>query len=179
MLNLFTPALCLAAQVQLSQMDPREPKMTLEQFPILTTSLCHLQREITDEALSYILLKDLESKWMVAPSAERRQHVLVGLSNVCSKARNLNDARAFCSKEMRVSYLCQGRNILDLLDLVKVDDVHVAPSTPKYVPDADWDVIRAKQERSSSTTEMERICLTEILLLRGKLICKSYDSFDT
>ena len=76
------------------------------------------------------LQHDFEGKWMAASVDERKKHALVGLSNGCGIAQNLNTSRMYCSKELRLEHLStNGRVVIDLLTAIAPENLTVVSAT--------------------------------------------------
>ncbi|KAJ7140849.1 hypothetical protein C8R44DRAFT_726561 [Mycena epipterygia] len=113
---------------------------------------------------------DLVQQSVPPPDLADGKHVLIGLTNVCSIAKNLHDARIYCGRELRLSHLRKdGRAVLDLLKSVMVEDVKI-PEKPTYIPDPTWNGFVDAQQRSA-LNDSEKFALAKILVLRTKLIC--------
>ncbi|KAF9042576.1 hypothetical protein BDZ89DRAFT_1156163 [Hymenopellis radicata] len=133
----------------------------------LLSSTCEVQHRVGVRALQHY--ERLETAWMNSTRQERRKHVLIGMSTVCSKAKNLNDARGYCDDHVRLEKLSrEPATFLDLLKSLILDDLSKVPRTPRHIPHAEWDRYSAKIERSG--TEMEKICMRHLIILRTKLI---------
>ncbi|KAJ7275080.1 hypothetical protein C8J57DRAFT_241085 [Mycena rebaudengoi] len=108
---------------------------------------------------------------MNAEPALRGKHILIGLTDACSIARNLHDTRIYCGRELRLSHLQgDGRVVLDMLKSIMVEDILKVPEEPKYIPNTAWDSF-ADVQRRSVANDSEKLALASILLLRTKLIC--------
>ncbi|KAJ7090816.1 hypothetical protein B0H15DRAFT_948585 [Mycena belliarum] len=161
------------------------------EYPTMLGRLCHVQAWLTVDALQYFVSEDLEAKWMSASPELRGKHVLIGISNACSIAKNLHDTRTYCGRELRLARLQNdGRALLDLLDTVMVEGTsHLrkegtmsdltdavaegilkVPGKPRYVPHPTWDAFANARERLTAT-DTEKLALGNILVLRTKLIC--------
>lgn len=163
-----------SSAVQLA-MDPDGMDPMLLEHQTLLGNLCHLQVRITADALVYFARHNLEVRWMNASAALRGKHILIGLSNACSMARNLHDIRIYCGRELRLSHLRgDGRIVLDLLKTVMVENPLQVPEKPAYVPNPAWDEY-AEVQRQSAPNDSEKLALGRILVLRTKLICKFQD----
>ncbi|KAJ6573485.1 hypothetical protein DFH09DRAFT_1151945 [Mycena vulgaris] len=159
-----------SAAMQLA-MAPDSLDSSLLEYQGLLGALCSVQVWLTQEALLYFARNDLEAKWMGASAELRGKHILIGLSNACSIAKNLHDARVYCGRELRLSRLRgEGRVLLDLLKAVMTEDILKVPEKPKYVPHPGWDAISDAQSRSAPS-DVEKLTLGNILVLRNKLIC--------
>jgi hypothetical protein len=164
-----------SAAVQLAA-EPDGMDRLMIQYQGLLGNLCGLQLWITKDAARYFAREDLEKRWMDAGPALRGKHVLIGLSNACSIARNLHDTRMYCGRDLKFSRLQgDGRIVLDWLRAIMVSTRHEEAlkllETPRYIPDAAWDAYADKQRRSAPT-DNERLALGNILVLRTKLICR-------
>ncbi|KAJ7137242.1 hypothetical protein C8R46DRAFT_1137979 [Mycena filopes] len=123
------------------------------------------------EALKHFNDDDFDAKWLDAGTDARRKHILGAMADVCSKARNLNDARMYCVPELRLTRLrLDGKAFLDLLKSVMRDDASFIPSQPVYVSHPGWDTWAAGQSNANDNEAM-KAALVEISILRTKLIC--------
>lgn len=144
-------------------------EQTYESYRIFLLSTCAIQQRIG--ALGLRDGVQIEMRWRMASPATRRKHVLIGLASMCSLARNLHDARAYCATELRLNYLHQTPTVL--LDLFKAINpgpkyIQRPPDKPYFIPNKDWDAFALKHEKDSS--EAEKITFSEMLMLRTKLI---------
>jgi hypothetical protein len=152
-------------------MNPSGMDREMLEHQTLLGNTCHLQVWITHEALLHFGRDDLEAKWMNAEPALRGKHILIGLADACSIARNLHDTRIYCGRELRLSHLQgDGRVVLDMLKSIMVEDILKVPEEPKYIPNTAWDSFADVQQRSAAN-DSEKLALASILLLRTKLIC--------
>jgi hypothetical protein len=130
-----------------------------------------IQRNITEEALHHFTHNDFEAKWMKAGADVRGRHILGAMAAVCSKARNLNEARAYCPEIRLMRLRLDGKVFLNLLKSVMLEDASFIPSEPIYVSHPGWDAWAAGK-KNLNATEAIKIALAEILILRTKLICE-------
>ncbi|KAK6977539.1 hypothetical protein R3P38DRAFT_2581333 [Favolaschia claudopus] len=136
-------------------------------------SLVALELALAPDTVRY-LSGGLQSKWTEADPAVREKHILIGLSNACSIAKNLHDARIYCGRDFQLSRLrANGEIVLEwLTSLVmpangrKYSDLLDAPN---YIPDPVWDAY-AEQQKQSGASDSEKLALGTILVLRSKLI---------
>ncbi|KAF8176860.1 hypothetical protein K438DRAFT_1939216 [Mycena galopus ATCC 62051] len=147
---------------------------SLLEYQGLLGSLAGVQLSLTKE-VTCDLGENMETDWMNASPALREKHILIGLSNACSIARNLHDARIHCGRDFRLSRLRgDGRIVFDWLKAVMIpQDPEKALellNKPRYVPDAAWDALTDLQQRSAPN-DSEKLALGNILVLRTKLIC--------
>ncbi|KAK6977510.1 MYND-type domain-containing protein [Favolaschia claudopus] len=149
--------------------DMGNVEISLGNYPFLSSSTCAVQRNLTDEALSHFSRDNFERKWMRASSDVRAQHILGAMGAVCSKARNLHDARAYCPEIRLLRLKLDGKVFLNLLKSLMLDDASFIPSEYKSVPNQSWDTWAAKQKEKNESEE-EKLALADILLLRAKLI---------
>ncbi|KAJ7090843.1 hypothetical protein B0H15DRAFT_246843 [Mycena belliarum] len=162
--------LCFEAKRIEIEVSPHGLDAALSGYPDLVFATCAIQRNITEEALAHFTRDNLEARWMNASSEVRGQHILGAMAAVCSKARNLNEARAYCSPELRLLRLrLDGKVFLDLLKSIMLEDASFIPNKPVYVSHPGWDAFITEQTRLNNT-EAKKIALAEILLLRNKLI---------
>ncbi|KAJ7031073.1 hypothetical protein C8F04DRAFT_1263346 [Mycena alexandri] len=162
-----------AFKTKLDQIEtmPRGVDETLLGYQALVASTCAVQRNITEEALKHFSFDDFEAKWMNAGADVRGKHILNAMADVCSKARNLNEARMYCAPELRLLRLrLDGKVFLNLLKSVMHADASFIPSQPVYVSHPGWDMWAAGQ-RNLNSSEAMKAALAEILILRTKLIC--------
>ncbi|KAJ7457884.1 hypothetical protein FB451DRAFT_590148 [Mycena latifolia] len=158
------------AAIQLT-MDSARMDSSFMEYQTLLGRLCHVQAWLTTDVILDSTRDDLEAKWMNASPELRGKHILIGFSNVCSIAKNLHDARLYCGRELRLSHLRKdGRAVLDLLDAVIVEGTLKVPDQPRYIPHPGWNALTESQQRSAPT-DVEKLALANILLLRTKLIC--------
>ncbi|KAJ7301634.1 hypothetical protein DFH08DRAFT_906568 [Mycena albidolilacea] len=143
---------------------------TLAGYPGLVSGTCAIQRNITAEALDHFTHDAFEVKWMDAGSEVRGRHILRAMAAVCSKARNLNEARNYCPELSLRRLRLDGKLFLGLLKSVLLEDASFIPSKPIFVPHAGWDAWAAAQSKLNNSEE-EKIALAEIMILRTKLIC--------
>ncbi|KAJ7466912.1 hypothetical protein FB451DRAFT_1178177 [Mycena latifolia] len=166
------PVTCVNFKVKDFKTTPRLVDEALDNYQTLVSQICALQRTVTEEALHHFKLNNLDGRWMAASPDERRKHILGTMVAVCSKALNLNDARAYCAPELRPSRLrLNGKVFLDLLKSAMLDDASFIPTTPTYISHPERDAFAAAPERLNDTENM-KIAFARILLLRTKLICK-------
>ncbi|KAJ7502576.1 hypothetical protein B0H11DRAFT_1989200 [Mycena galericulata] len=169
--NIFPagPMLCFYTEVAyLSQLNLVDE--ALSHYSMAVNDTCGVQFDLTKDAVRFLSSDDLEAKWLRASPDLRREHLLRGMVGVCSKARNLNEARAY-APEIRLSRLrLDGKVLLDLLKSVMIDDLSFVPSTPIYVTHPGWDAF-AEEQRKQNDTDVGKVALAQILLLRTKLIC--------
>lgn len=82
----------------------------------------------------------------------------------------MNDARGSCGDYVRLEKLSgEPATFLDLFKSLILDDLTKVPGTPRYIPHAEWDKYSAKIEKSG--TEMEKISMKYLIILRTKHIC--------
>ncbi|KAJ7239164.1 hypothetical protein B0H12DRAFT_1136304 [Mycena haematopus] len=141
----------------------------LAEYPVLVSSTCAIQREITEEALVYFSRADLETTWMDAGADARGKHLLDAMATVCSKARNLNHARCYCPELSLERLRADGKVFLDLLKSVMLEDASFIPTEPKFVSHPGWDAWAVEQKKLNDS-ELKKISFAEILILRTKLI---------
>ncbi|KAF8181707.1 hypothetical protein K438DRAFT_1767787 [Mycena galopus ATCC 62051] len=164
------PHLLFRHRVSQIEASPRDLEGSLVNYPGLVSGTCTLQRNITSEALRHFGHDDLEAKWMKAGSDVRRVHILAAMADVCSKARNLNEARSYCPDLALTRLRLDGKVFLNLLKSVMLEDATFIPSQPKFVSHPGWDVW-AEAQRKKNDSDAKKIALEEILILRTKLIC--------
>ncbi|KAJ7831711.1 hypothetical protein B0H14DRAFT_2804360 [Mycena olivaceomarginata] len=145
------------------------------QYQTLLGQLAGLELDLTKDARRYFYDDDLETKWMNASPDVREKHILIGLSNACSIARNLHDARVYCGRDFRLSRLrTDGKIVLGWLKAVMVserpEEAMEILNKPKYVPDAAWDAFADRQQQSKPN-DSQKLALGNILVLRTKLMC--------
>ncbi|KAJ7225219.1 hypothetical protein B0H12DRAFT_1149311 [Mycena haematopus] len=148
----------------------------LAQYPVLVTNTCAIQRNITEEALRYFSHRDLENRWMNAGADVRGKHILDAMVSLCSRARNLNEARSSCPELSLKRLRADGKVFLDLLKSVMLEDASFIPTEPKFVSHPGWDAWAAAQNRLNDS-ELKKISFAEILILRTKLICDPRRAF--
>ncbi|KAJ6577874.1 hypothetical protein B0H19DRAFT_1253179 [Mycena capillaripes] len=93
----------------------------LIRYQRLLGNLAGLQLSITQDATRYFARDDLEKRWMNASPVLRGKHVLIGLSNACSIARNLHDTCMYCGreKEQKDIELKRLRDVCAFADIVR------------------------------------------------------------
>lgn len=142
-------------------------------------STCAIQHRIGRSTIDAFVMNDFERRWLTASVEERRKHGLVGLANAGAQAKNLNAARASCSDILRLRYLTEdGEVLLQLLRDITPQDISFVPKEPYYFPNAEWDALRAEQQRNPNTSEDEKFDLMEVFILRTKLICEYFFHHD-
>ncbi|KAF7376842.1 Condensin complex subunit 2 [Mycena sanguinolenta] len=158
---------------------------SLARYPGFVNPTCAIQRNITEEALLYFSHADLENRWMVAGADERGKHILDAMAGLCSKARNLNEARSYCPELSLKRLRTDGKIFLDLLKAVMLEDASFIPTTgfcinvrsrdfsvpclSIFVSHPGWDAWAAEQEKLNDS-ELKKVSCAEILILRTKLI---------
>jgi hypothetical protein len=75
---------------------------------------------------------------------------------VCSKKRNLNEARTYCPEVRLMRLRLDGKVFLNLLKSVMLEDASFIPSQPIYVSHPEWDVWAAAQ-RNLNDSEGRRL----------------------
>ncbi|KAK7001528.1 hypothetical protein R3P38DRAFT_2731346 [Favolaschia claudopus] len=165
-----SPALCFNIGLEALRDSQNGLKDKLEDYQTFVSRTCAIQCCLTCEALDHFADDDFENKWMLAGPEERGKHILGALAAVCSKARNLHNARAYCPEIRLMSLSRDGKAFLSLLKSVMLEDASFIPSEPKSVPNAAWDAFSGIRQKSSSATDEERITLATILIMRTKLI---------
>ncbi|KAK7020369.1 MYND-type domain-containing protein [Favolaschia claudopus] len=163
------PAFCFDSALEALRDSQDGLKDSLEDYQTVVRSTCEIQRNLTYEALDHFANDDFENKWMLAAADERGKHILGALAAVCSKARNIHNARAYCPEIRLMPLSRDGKAFLTLLKSVMLEDASFIPTEPKSVPNAAWDTFAGIQRLSSETDE-EKITLATVLLLRTKLI---------
>ncbi|SJL05404.1 uncharacterized protein ARMOST_08771 [Armillaria ostoyae] len=164
--GLLSPPLCLDIALK---MEPRETGAMAFEYSRLLQNTLGLRFDIGREGVDALLYENLESKWLAAAPATRRQHALVGLSEAGAIARNLNEARRFTGDILTLDNLSkEGRVLIDLLKAIIPDDISVLPKTPCHFSNPAWDSLR--EARQKSGTEYEKLWLAEAHMLRSKLI---------
>ncbi|KAJ6456508.1 hypothetical protein C8R45DRAFT_580140 [Mycena sanguinolenta] len=142
---------------------------SLAQYQGFVNPTCAIQRNITEEALLYFSHADLESRWLDAGADVRGKHILEAMAALCSKARNLNEARSYCP-ELSLKHLrADGKVFLDLLSSVMLEDASFIPTKPRFVSHPGWDAWATEQEKLTDS-ELKKVSFAEILILRTKLI---------
>ncbi|KAK6996858.1 hypothetical protein R3P38DRAFT_3068031, partial [Favolaschia claudopus] len=163
------PAFCFNIALEALRDSQNGLKHKLEDYQTLFRSTCAIQCSLTREALDHFADDDFENKWMLAGPDERGRHILGAMTAVCSKARNLHDARSYCPEIRLMPLSRDGKAFLSLLKSVMLEDASFIPTEPNSIPNAAWDAFAGIQKLSSEGDE-ERIVLATILLLRTKLI---------
>ncbi|KAJ7910897.1 hypothetical protein B0H13DRAFT_2010874 [Mycena leptocephala] len=164
------PVLCFNSKLAENEAIPDGVDRSLISYQSFVTTTCAIQRNITEEALHHFTHNDFEAKWMKAGADVRGRHILGAMAAVCSKARNLNEARAYCPEIRLMRLRLDGKVFLNLLKSVMLEDASFIPSEPIYVSHPGWDAWAAGK-KNLNATEAIKIALAEILILRTKLIC--------
>lgn len=140
-----------------------------EEYRVFLISTCTIQQRIG--VWSFLHRQEIETKWTSSFVSEREKQVLLALSHICAMARNLNEARAYCARELRLHRLSKDpRVLLSLLDSIVPGKEYLLkpPETPYYIPNEEWDELSKKQ---ANGTEAEKVAFQSMLMLRTKLIC--------
>ncbi|KAF7376701.1 Condensin complex subunit 2 [Mycena sanguinolenta] len=163
---------CPSGPPHLFQLKMMEITVSLAQYPELVDGTCEVQRDITAEALFYFSQANLETRWMDAGADMRGKHILDAMAALCSKARNLNEARSYCPELSLKHVRADGKVFLGLVKSVMLEDASFIPSKPKVVSHPGWDAWAAEQEKLNDS-ELKKVSFAEILILRTKLIYPS------
>ncbi|KAJ7166146.1 hypothetical protein C8R46DRAFT_1275905 [Mycena filopes] len=160
----------MAEEISAIQLDS-----SLLEHQAILSNLRYTQTMLTVDAAKYFAEHDLEKRWMEAGPDLRGKHILIGLADACSIARNLHDARLYCDRELRLAHLrTDGRTLLDLLKAVTFPVETILqrgmPEEPTLLPHPAWDDFAAAQARGSPN-DREKFALASIRTLRTKLIC--------
>lgn len=167
--NAFSPEICLAQAMSNSHVSSR---WIFDQYSTLLQTARQDQYRIGVAGLTALEELAFAQRWKSASVQERRKHVLVGLSEACAIARNLNDARMYCGDVLKLRYLSQDPQVLlNLLTDIIPDDFSVISKEPYFIPNLVWDNFKSKKERDGMT-DLEKIYIAEAIILRTKLICK-------
>ncbi|KAJ6483923.1 hypothetical protein C8R45DRAFT_293805 [Mycena sanguinolenta] len=150
-------------------MIPMGLQGSLVSYPSWVANTCAIQRNITEEALRYFSESSLETRWMDAGPDARGKHILDAMVSLCSKARNLNEARSYCPELSLTALQADGKVFLDLLRSVMLEDASFIPTEPKFVSHPGWDAWSAEQDKINDS-ELNKMSCAEILILRTKLI---------
>ena len=163
-------SMCLLAKIQATTGDDEE----YASFSSLFATTCEVQSRIGRCATVCFAHRDFEARWTQTTVETRRKHALIALSEACSMARNLNDARLYCGDVLTLNHLCEDpRVLIDLVKSIIPEDITVTPKMPAYMLNDEWKTLREQGEKNTRRTAHERLCLEEILILRTKLICES------
>ncbi|KAF9065681.1 hypothetical protein BDP27DRAFT_1331613 [Rhodocollybia butyracea] len=131
------------------------------------TSALYLRLMIAKEALGHFIYTNIAGKWMAATVATRRKHVLVGLSESCSVAINLNNCRIFVGDILTVEHLStDGHVFLDMLKSL-IPPHNEVPTTLQEFSGKSWSDFL---EKNCATDKAGQIALSEWKVLRTKLI---------
>ncbi|KAF7376879.1 MYND-type domain-containing protein [Mycena sanguinolenta] len=163
------PRLLFQRKMMEITMIPMGLQATLASYPSWVSNTCATQRNITEEALRHFSRFDLETRWMDAGPDVRGKHILDAMVSLCSKARNLNEARSYCPELSLKRLRADGKVFLDLLKSVMLEDASFIPTEPKFVSYPGWDAWAADQDKLNDS-ELKKMSLAEILILRTKLI---------
>lgn len=151
--GLFPPQTCLDIDIQTFQ---REPDRKVYAYSLHLQRTVILRFEIGREGVDALLNENLESNWLAATAAIRRQHALVGLSEASAIAKNLNETRRLTGDILTLDNLSKdGRVLIDLLKTIIPNDISVVPETPCHFPNPTWDSFR--EARQKSGTEHEKL----------------------
>ncbi|KAF9018006.1 hypothetical protein BDZ89DRAFT_1074364 [Hymenopellis radicata] len=167
------PVLCDVNYLFHTESQFRNPLRSMDvlyrSYQIFLISTCTIQQRIGH--LSILHGAELDEKWTAASVSDREHHALRALSGVCTIAKNLNDARAYCPRELRLERMTKDPKVmLDLLRSIVPGKEYISkpPETPYYIPSDDWDALAKKKE--TSATEMGKVTHATMLMLRTKLI---------
>ncbi|KAK7002194.1 MYND-type domain-containing protein [Favolaschia claudopus] len=142
----------------------------LNGYQFLLRQTCEVQRMMSYDALVHLVHDDFEKKWKRAKPHERGKHVLGALAAICSVAKDLNDARAYCPELRSTSLQSDGDAFLRLLRSAMLEETTVVPGQPRYVAHSDWDDWTAMQQ-ALIQSEAEKVVLARMMAVRTKLIC--------
>ncbi|KAK0453039.1 hypothetical protein EV421DRAFT_2030077 [Armillaria borealis] len=161
--GVLIPQFCLVDLV--GSRDPSRYDMLAREYATLLTFTLAIQRKI-----GVLPEYNLESKWLESTPSIRKSHILVALSEACSAARNIHDARRFACDILTLDNLGNdGRVFIDLLKAIMPRTPPESLTTPTYVPNPAWDSFRASKEQSN-ITQMEKWGLSYAQILRTELI---------
>lgn len=147
-------------------------KYIFDQYSTLLQSTCEVQYHTGIQVIQALEKLNFEQRWNTASVADRRKHVLIGMSESCAIAQDLNEARMYCGDVLKLDYLSQDPQVLlRLLTDIIPDDPSAIPATPYLFPNATWDIFKAKTE-NSGMNELERVYIAQAMIIRTKLICK-------
>lgn len=167
----FSPEICLN-HFLIENKQHGDLSSSLDQYSHMLGTTLHVLQLLGNCGLDALMEEEFETKWEHASVQERRKHVLVGLSGPCGSAKNLNDARIYCGDVLKLEYLSRDPKVfIDLLSQLIPDDVSVVPRTPIFIPNEGWDTFNTRKELSG-VTDLEKVTLAEMMILRTKLICQ-------
>ncbi|KAL0070187.1 hypothetical protein AAF712_002677 [Marasmius tenuissimus] len=166
-----SPEMVYLDSVRQSKMRFRDVSDLLQYYAILYTQTCEVQHRVGGRACAFLLHKDLEQRWVDAGEAVRRKHTLRALSEACSMAKNLNDARNSCGDILRLKSLSKdGKTFISLLKAMIPEDLSDIPKTPYHFPEPRWEALQKHVEKSFSANSIEKVTFDNTLVLRTKLI---------
>ncbi|KAJ7502598.1 hypothetical protein B0H11DRAFT_1989279 [Mycena galericulata] len=93
---------------------PQQVDQALTNHQTLVKQTVTLQWELTKEALGHFISDNLEARWMQTSVDVRGERILRAFAAVCSKARNLNAARAYAPEIRPSSLQLDGLALLNL-----------------------------------------------------------------
>lgn len=167
--DIFSPKTCLSHAMSDQQ---RTSERIFDQYSELLQNTREVQYRIGIRGLHALTNLDFEQLWEKASVEDRRKHVLIGLSEPCASARNLNEARMYCGDVLKLRHLSQDAHVLlNLLSDIIPQDASVVPAAPYFIPNESWDRFIAEKERNGMT-ELEKAYIAEAMILRTELICK-------
>ena len=153
-----SPEMVFLDSVRHSKMVRRSVSDLLEYYAILYTQTCEVQYRVGGRACAFLLHKDLERRWIEAGEVVRRKHALRALSEACSMAKNLNDARNSCGDILRLRKLSRdGKTLISLLQAMIPEDLSDVPKTPYYFPEPRWEALQGHVERFFPANSIERV----------------------
>ncbi|KAJ7633401.1 hypothetical protein DFH06DRAFT_691584 [Mycena polygramma] len=162
------PALAYSNTLRELEAAPNSADKALAEYQQLVSSTSAVQRNITEEALYHFTYDDFEARWMNSDADVRGQHILGAMADVCSKTRNLNEARSYCPEIRLMRLRLDGKVFLDLVKSVMLGDASFIPSQSIYISHSAWEAWAATLSKES---DAEKIAVAEIQILRTKLIC--------
>ncbi|KAJ7596299.1 hypothetical protein C8J56DRAFT_917055 [Mycena floridula] len=164
--KMLTPENCLRLAIKADSFSPSGSD--LQYYSDLFKMTCAVRHDIGVTVTKFG--ERFRPGWLQASAATRKKHVLTALSEACSMARNLNDARAYCADELTIAHLSEnGQVVVDMLYALLPDDLSHVPASPYYFPNTNWDTFEKIHEASNARNEEKNI-LAEVIILRTKLI---------
>ncbi|GAW08819.1 hypothetical protein F5879DRAFT_970975 [Lentinula edodes] len=142
-----------------------------DEYSINLNNAIEMRQRLGQIGIFTFIDMDFEATWMNAAPSERRKHVLVGLSEGCSIARNLNDARRFTADVLKLDYLSRdGKTYLDLFKTIMPgSDPDTTPDI-YYIPNPGWDSFQERMKEKYATSKVHLVSLGEMQVLRTELI---------
>lgn len=167
----LSPALFLEFEWQHYSLKSNGLALSLESYRQLLSSTLDMRQRLSVIPLVFEQTQ-FETKWLAASVATRREHALVGFSEACSGARNLNDSRTLTGDILTLDHFSRdGKIVIDLWKSIIVPKGDPAATAPHGFPGKSWEAFLKTEERYLSDRLRESL-LSELKVLRTKLICR-------